>query len=325
MVAELTTTVPVADIKTPLVDIEPTSFVPLRYAFPWSEDLFRFGEAEDGSLPMIDRVGVQTFEIDESIPDRTTIHVGVAVLDELLLEMPGLSGVGIVFGAAKRNDDGTSGGVGTEFGLAFGLGDPFSFGIEEVDVVLRMQQNLLRSVIRDDNGKWVPAPHPFEMRLDGVGVSADTEGTVAVTFAGGAPGIEIDPFAIGDTGIIVEPDQPVRLFFSQTGPVPPGRPAGWRGVYIPHALVHLPHLDFPVAPTGLEFSDCSIGTGGFSGELDAIWNPQNDDRQLSRNDFRAFTRRLEARAKRARAIHDRRAPHSSIFRAQTRGRNHYRL
>ena len=38
MVAELTTTVPVADIKTPLVDIEPTSFVPLRYAFPWSED-----------------------------------------------------------------------------------------------------------------------------------------------------------------------------------------------------------------------------------------------------------------------------------------------
>ena len=57
---------------------------------------------------MIDRVGVQTFEIDESIPDRTTIHVGVAVLDELLLEMPGLSGVGIVFGAAKRNDDGTS-------------------------------------------------------------------------------------------------------------------------------------------------------------------------------------------------------------------------
>ena len=137
-----------------------------------------------------------------------------------------------------------------------------------------MQQNLLRSVIRDDNGKWVPAPHPFEMRLDGVGVSADTEGTVAVTFAGGAPGIEIDPFAVGDTGIIVEPDQPVRLFFSQTGPVPPGRPAGWRGVYIPHALVHLPHLDFPVAPTGLEFSDCSIGTGGFSGELDAILNPQ---------------------------------------------------
>ena len=253
---------------------EPTAFVPIHYVFPWSEDLFRFAETEEDALPMIDRIGLQSFDVDESLPERTIIHIGIALLDELLLEIPGLSGVGIVFGAPERAADGSTSGLGAEFGLAIGLGDPFSFGIEGVDIVLRMQQNLLRPVGRDENGKWIPAARPFEIRLDGVGVSADTAGAVSLTFAGGVPGVEIDVFAIGDTGIIVEPDQPVRFFFSQTGPVPPGRPAGWRGVYIPHALVHLPHLDFPAAPSGLEFINCSIGSGGFSGELEALWDPK---------------------------------------------------
>lgn len=251
----------------------PKAFVPIRYLTPWPEDFFRFSSADSG-IDMVDRVGLTTFEFDDSVPDKTILRAGIALLDEVSIEIPGLDGFALVFGAPSTTDPA---GPGAEFNLVVGLVDPLLFGLTEVDIALRMRQDLLRPVVRDASGKWVPevgpdgSPRPFELRLVGVNLFVDDEGDVDVAFPGGAPGIAINAFMIGGSGIVVEPDQPVTLPLSRKGNPPPGRSAGWRGVYIPHATIHLPDVDFPAVPAGLEFTDCYIGSGGFSGEVTVNW------------------------------------------------------
>ncbi|MDQ0078266.1 hypothetical protein [Arthrobacter oryzae] len=252
-------------------------FVPLRYTLPWPTNLVEFGDTDD-DLPMIDRIGLTDFRHDEDAEGRTRLRLGVALLDELSLWIPGLKGFSVVFGAPKRDPQTGLAPPGARFTVAAAFGDPTSFSVEDVDVALRMQQDLLRPMKWDEDGGWMVrtdpsgAPLPFEIRLDGLGLAVDTTGAVELSFAGGAPGIEIDAFGIGDTGIVVEADQAVRLHVDDSAQPPPGRPQGWRGVHIPHAAVHLPHLDFPAVPSGLDFVDCTIGSGGFSGELDVTWD-----------------------------------------------------
>jgi hypothetical protein len=244
-----------------------SGFVPIRALIPWPEDLFSFPATEDGELDMIDRVGLTSWEVDESDPEREVYRAGIALVDELAVQIPGLEGFSLVFGAPAPGSEGT----GAEFTLAVGIGEPVSFAVEDVDVALRMRQDLLRPVERGEDGAWVAKDEPFELRLEGLGLKVDLDGNVELTFAGGAPGISMPAFSVSDSGIVVEADQPVRLHLSGGGTPPGGQPQGWRGVHIPHAAVHLPNLDFPAIPSGLEFTDCSIGSGGFTGDLDATW------------------------------------------------------
>ena len=248
-------------------------FVPIRYLFPWPEELFRFSEV-DHELSMADRVGITGFEFEALDPDITLLRAEIALLDEVSFELPGLNGFELVFGAPSVL---ATAALGAELNVEVGLAEPLFFGLAKVDIALRMRQDLLRPVIRDTLSRWVPevgpdgSPRSFEIRLVGVNISVDDEGNIEVAFLGGAPGVAIDAFMIGESGIVVEPDQPVSLHLSRRGTPPPGRSAGWRGVYIPHATIHLPDVDFPAVPAGLEFTDCYIGSGGFSGEVAVNW------------------------------------------------------
>ena len=249
-------------------------FVPLRYVVPWPEDVLRFSASED-DLPMPDRIGLTKFEFDDSAPDETVLKAGIALLDEVSLEFPGLQGVAVVFGAPPPG----SVAVGAEFTVNVVLADPVSIGLTQVDVALRFRQELLRPVVKDAAGKWVPnvapdgVPRPFEIRLVGSNVSLDTDGDTQFGFASGAAGVAIDAFTIGDSGVVVEANQPVLLHFSRKTPPPPGEPQGWRGVYIEQATVYLPEGVRAAIPSDLTLQHCLIGSGGFSGLAAADWSP----------------------------------------------------
>jgi hypothetical protein len=246
----------------------------MNYILPWPEELFRLVEAgETAGLSMAERIGLTSFSFSETAPEGKQLQAGIALLDEVALELPGLEGFAIIFGA----HDASASTIGAEFTLRAALDDPLAISILNVDMLVRLRQDLLRPVSRDSQGSWAVAvdtngiPRPFEIHLDDVSVSADVEGNLGVAFASGAPGIAIDAFMIGETGIVVVADQPVQLYLSGDLPPPLNRPAGWRGIYIPHAAIHLPSLDFPAVPAGLEFTDCSIGSAGFSGQVDVNW------------------------------------------------------
>jgi hypothetical protein len=85
----------------------------------------------------------------------------------------------------------------------------------------------------------------------------------------GLDDILITPFAIAGTNVIIEASV-VRLFLSgEDAPPIAGLPDGWKGVFIPSAAIHLPGM--PVLPETVAFENCSIGSGGFTGEVDVSW------------------------------------------------------
>lgn len=250
---------------------DPTGFVPIRYLAPWPQQTLQLVESEEG-LSIVDRVGMTDFGFHETPSGRSSLQVRLALLDEVVLKVPGLEGFSLVFGAPVA---GGGGGIGAEFDLAVELGLPLSIKLADVNITLRLKQQVLKPVKQDANGRWVPAlgsdgqPRSFEISLTGLNVSLDGDGDFEITFPQGAPGITIDAFMIADSGIVVEADQPIQVYLSRKSAPPPGKDLGFRGVHIPHAKIHLPEMNFSSSPVGLEFTDCFIGSGGFSGNVAA--------------------------------------------------------
>jgi hypothetical protein len=246
----------------------PDFFIPLPLAIPfWPSDLATL----PGGESVLNDVGLGGFEIIETVA-QTTLRLTIVFRKELAISLPGLEAMSIVFGSSEN-------GSGSSITAEVDVRAPFAVRLVNVSVALRMRQDALRPVKRDPNGKWIVDTNadgtvkPFEIQLVGVTLGVDAEGNVSVTFPGGAPALAIDAFMVAETGIVVEPDQPVTLHLSKQTPPPPGQQPGWMGVYIPHAAIHLPDVDFPAVPSGLVFTDCAIGSGGFSGTVDVNWAP----------------------------------------------------
>ena len=87
--------------------------------------------------------------------------------------------------------------------------------------------------------------------------------------------ISLPAAIVGDTGVIVEADN-VVVRLTESGPLPPGSETlgtDWQGVYVGRARVHLPEGLRSALPSDLLLEKCSIGTGGFSGEVEVGWDP----------------------------------------------------
>lgn len=242
----------------------PTGFVPIRYLVPWPEQLLKQPDAK-----MLDRIGVTALNFYEKPSGVPALQATVALIDEIGFELPGLNGFSIVFGASPQA---VANGFAAQFDVEAELGLPLAIVVSNVDITLRMQQELLKPVVLDTTGKWVPLldaegkQRPFEIGLTGLSFGIDHDGDIELAFAQGAPGVTIGAFMIADTGIVVEADQPIQIFLSRKSSPPPGATPGFRGVHIPHAVVHLPGLKV-ASPTSIEFTDCFIGSGGFSGTV----------------------------------------------------------
>ena len=74
---------------------------------------------------------------------------------------------------------------------------------------------------------------------------------------------------IGDTGVVIEADSVQLVLSTSELPPHPDLPEDWRGVFIEEARIHLPGI--PVLPDDLVFRNCSIGSGGFTGEVSIAW------------------------------------------------------
>lgn len=236
-------------------------FLPIREAVPFlpPEAIPRFGEND-----VLDQIGIADFEITDT-PQKTAVLLTLAFRDELVLGIPGLDGFGCVFGVN---------GTGSEIPIEVQVHPQVVFRIENISIALRLGQKLLVPVAWD-GATWQALTGadgnvlPFQVTLSNVTIEARPDGEISLQFAGGTPALTIGAFAIGDTGIVVEADQTALVYLSSGSSVPAGRPDEWRGLYIPHAQLHLPALDFPAAPEGLEFTDCFIGSDGFSGQVSA--------------------------------------------------------
>jgi YVTN family beta-propeller protein len=245
----------------------PTGFVPIRNLIPWPNHLFRLPESNNGTN-ILDQIGVTAFNIHDTPSGKSALRSTIALLDEVALKVPGLDGFSVVFGAPAQA---SAGGIGAEFDVDVELGLPLAVKLIDLGITLRMEQQLLKPVKLDANGKWVPSlgsdgkQLPFEINLAGLNIGVDGDGDFDLSFSQGAPSIAVDAFMIADSGIVVEADQPIQVYLSRKATPPQGAVPGFRGVHIPHAKIHLPGMNF----SGLEFTDCFIGSGGFSGNVAA--------------------------------------------------------
>ena len=223
------------------------------------------GEIE---APALDDVGIVEFE-NSATDGALTASCTLAFATDLAFAVPGVEGLELLLLA-----DGGDARVTVEAVL----GAQLTVSLRELSAGVRLANDLLRPVTRaSPSAPWEPvlegdgSPAPLEAAFGADRVTVDGEGRLVIE---PAPAIGLDPFMIGDTGIVVEATE-VTLVMSDATPPPPGCSAGFRGVSIERAAVHLPDaFALDLAPDSIVATGLVIGTGGVSGQLTGTWSPE---------------------------------------------------
>jgi hypothetical protein len=185
---------------------------------------------------------------------------------ELVLTIPGVDAIGIAIAAS---------GGDTVLPVEVTILPDFSVSLQRIPIALRLKSDLLRPAKRepasspDQPPRWVAdasQPH-LDIKLAEVTVTVDGEGDITFEVDGG---IDLPPCMIGDSGVVVEA-QDISLHFAGASP-PPGQPAGWKGVHIGQATLHLPG-ELSATVGTLSLTDAYIGNGGFTGSVSSTWTP----------------------------------------------------
>ena len=217
--------------------------------------------------PALDDVGIVDFE-NSATDGALAASCTLAFATDLAFAVPGVDGLELLLLA-----DGGEARVTVEAVLSSQL----TVSLLELSAGLRLASDLLRPVARSSPAApWEPvlagdgSPAPLEAAFGADRVTVDGEGRLVIE---PAPAIGLDPFTIGDTGIVVEATD-VALHLSDAGEPPPGCAAGFRGISIEHAAVHLPDaFALDLAPDSIVATGLVIGTGGVSGALTGTWTP----------------------------------------------------
>src|SRR5690606_7160624 len=143
-----------------------------------------------------------------------------------------------------------------------------TISLVEVPIALRFRTDLLKPARQkppNANGvqEWEVDPTKFsvDLQIASVTISIDFDGNLSVD-AGLT--LNLPPAMIGDTGMVIEA-QNIGIFLDANQP-PPGKPAGWRGVHVGQAALHLPAGLSSTVGT-LSMTDAYIGNGGFTGSV----------------------------------------------------------
>jgi hypothetical protein len=238
---------------------DPAYFLPLWEAIPFLPPTL-LALADGNSL--LDRIGLMDFEVVETI-ESTTVNLTLAFRDELNVVPPGLEGFSLILGAE---------GAASEISAEIDVDPELAIRLVNVTVALRLQQDLLHPVQRDSENRWVielgpdDTPLLLNILLTGLQFTATAEGDIGFEFPGGTPTINIAPFMIGDTGIVIETEGVALQFSASVSPQ-------MRGLLIARATIYLPEGLTDALPADIQLIDCLISPRGFSGTVLGEWSP----------------------------------------------------
>ena len=234
-----------------------------RWVPAWPSGLF--------AAPPLDDVGIVDFQTSASA-DALAITCTLAFATDIVFGMPGVDGVELLL--LSDGDD-------TRLTAEAIVGTGFTLNLRDLRASVRFASGLLRPVSRDDpSAPWVPvigtdgSVSPLSATFEVALATVDSEGRVVLS---PDPVLSLDPFMIGDTGIVVEATG-VAVVLSDALPPPPGQSPGFRGVMIDTATISLPAaFALDLAPESMTATGLVIGTGGVSGTLTGAWSPAWSD------------------------------------------------
>lgn len=217
------------------------------------------GEFQDAAF--LDRFGITDFSGQETATERSQT-LTLAFSEEFSFEIPSVSGLEIVLGG--------SGGV-TELPFTVTVDKTTSqfrsAGITGI-VTVRFPRAWLKPMRKNTTtNEWEEDPSAAHRQVVLTGtISIDQAGQVSFS---GSNSFSLPPAMIGDTGVIIEMND-LRIVFNDAD-VPAGAPAYFRrGVYIQTAAISMRDPSFPIQSVSV--TDCYIGSGGFSAEIDVNTN-----------------------------------------------------
>jgi hypothetical protein len=214
--------------------------------------------AADGAMgAILDRVFFTSYGVVTE-PDAVGLRLEVLIVGEVALALPGLDGLAFVLGGDGQDN--------TTFKASFVVGeDLFGARLEDVSIALRFPPDILQPVTPGDGAaaaRFAQIESRGTISLDRLfNLHFDSFGSFSLR-----------PAMLGKSGIVISADN-VLVDFSRTETLPEIRDAGFddsfMGVFIGEAAVVLPDTWPALAPHDLKFKQCVIGTGGFSGRLEA--------------------------------------------------------
>ncbi len=213
----------------------------------------------------------------EDTDDATVITVGLAweAGDEFNVSLLSVDGISLVLGSEDVAN------------LTLGLTlqeDGFDLAISTA-IRLLFDSTLIRPVSLQ-NGVYEPLlGESYEVSFGEITLTIDHEGEITL---GIGETVLLEPFQIGDTGIVVDPGEVVLCFNANTAvDLTDNFPAAdldanFRGVFIPAGTLYFPE-GFPIVSAGIE--NAFIGTNGFTGSVSVV---TGDPNLVERGDFSGF-------------------------------------
>lgn len=206
---------------------------------------------------LLDAIWAESLE-----PTPTHIRSNFVFDQDIALSVPGLDAVALTIGASTG---------GTRVQLEVTVAPTLTARLIDVPLGLRLSRDLLMPArpVAGHPGAFEadPTRETIDIPLGRVTLTVDGDGNLGI--AGGLI-LDLPLCMIGDSGVVVEATG-ITVHLDGTAP-PPGKPAGWKGLHIPSAALHLP-ADLSATVGTLSLADAYIGNGGFSGTVAVDFAP----------------------------------------------------
>jgi hypothetical protein len=256
-------------------------FFPVKFYLPgWPTDIIGYPE-------QLDSVGIYNLSMPILSADALLASGTVQILQDITFDLPLISGLSVAL---------LSHGDITEFGFEVELHEGvFSLSLFALSAAIRFESGLLKRMkpvaggfVEESPDPITGEPQPIEISIEGADLSFNSAGEFTFSFAGGAPVFSIQPFMIGDSGIVVEVTSCQPILAAQAATLPPTIPADWRGIYLDQAAIHLPEGLNDILPDDITIEDFFIGSGGFCGKVTGNWTPDDPDNPFDEDSGDAF-------------------------------------
>jgi hypothetical protein len=240
---------------------------------PLAEHIERIWPRDLLEPPPVDQIkGVWIEPLNIQHEPSLHIRAGMLFEQELALNIPGIDGLQFFFAAS---------GSDTAFMFEFDSQPTPVMRVVDVPAGLRFSGDLLRPARRvpgtggqPDRIEADPNAQHLDITLAKMTLSIDFEGNLGIATDAG---LNLPLCLIGETGVALEASN--IQFIGRHDTPPAGKPAGWRGVYIPVAKLYLPG-ELAGTVGNLEVRDAYIGNGGFSGRTSLTFSPARSTKLL---------------------------------------------